>query len=371
MKSSKVAIVYDRVNKFGGAERVLLALRELYPDSVLFTSVYDKKGASWVGDWEVRTSWLQHIPFATTRHEWFALLMPWAFSSLNLSQFDLVISVTSEFAKNVATSGSQIHVCYCLTPTRYLWSHTNEYAQGFLSFAKRVAFSFLRTIDIKAARKPDVYFAISELVKHRIETYYHRTVDAVIYPPTNMMAHRGQVSKERASYLVVSRLVPYKRIDLAITACIALSRELIIVGSGSDEGRLRRLAGGNSLIHFEGSVSDERLHELYGHARALLCPQEEDFGLVSIEAQSHGTPVISYAKSGVIETLIDAQTGILFTSQTDQSILKALVKFENMKWDVVRISKHAQSFDQKTFMVRFAREIDRVQLDVGKKKGIV
>ena len=369
MISKRVAIVYDRVNKFGGAERVLAALHALYPNSVLFTSVYDKKGAAWVGDWEVRTSWLQYVPWATRHHEWFALFMPLAFSSLDVSEFDLIISVTSEFAKNIVTTPSQVHVCYCLTPIRYLWSHTEEYSQGNFSFAKRLAFSFLRFIDRKSAMRPDVYIAISERVKKRIEKYYGRTADAVIYPPTTLKALPNMDKKKSEYYLVVSRLVPYKRVDLAISACLKLGRKLVVVGTGSDEARLHSLAGDNSNIQFKGTISDRELQEVYMHATALLCPQEEDFGLVSIEAQSFGVPVISYAHSGVSETLIDGKTGILFTSQTDRSILTALEQFENTKWDASKIAIHAHEFSMQKFAVRFASEIDRVQLDLGKKKG--
>lgn len=356
----RVAIVYDRVNKFGGAERVLLALRSIYPDSVLFTSVYDKKRATWVGTWDVRVSFLQHIPFARHHHEWFALVMPWAFSSLGLKEFDIVISVTSEFAKNVTTSASQLHVCYCLTPTRYLWSHTKEYGAGIFSFFKHRAFSFLRYIDARSAKRPDAMLAISQVVKRRIKKYYGRDAEAVIYPPTTFPASTTYSGPHNCHYLVVSRLVPYKRIEVAIRACKKMQRKLVIVGSGSDFSRLERIASGSKYIVFMHTVTDQQLSVLYGEARALLCPQEEDFGLVSIEAQLHGTPVISYSQSGVAETLIDAKTGILFTSQTDSSIITAISRFESMTWNSKLIHEHGKIFDRQIFVKRFSQTIEKL-----------
>ena len=354
-KIPRVAIVYDRVNKFGGAERVLLALRELYPDSVLFTSVHDPAGAPWASDWEVRTSFLQCIPFARRHHEWFALLMPWAFESLDFTGFDLVISVTSEFAKNILTSPEQKHICYCLTPTRYLWSHTREYGRGRMSAIKQVLFSYLRPIDLDASQRPDQMLAISSVVQSRISKYYRRRSN-VVYPPTTLLPRKRQ--KKRGNYyLVVSRLVPYKRIDLALEVCKRSRRHLHIVGVGSDAIRLLELAADSPYIHFEGEVDDRKLSELYSGARALICPQEEDFGLVSIEAQAHGTPVVSYARSGVAETVLDGKTGILFTEQTESGLLSALAASDKAKWNEKTIRSRALKFNKEAFQREFRRAV--------------
>lgn len=350
-KKLKVAIVYDRVNKFGGAERVLLSLRQLFPDSVLFTSVFDKQAAAWVGDWEVRTSFLQKIPFANKHHEWLALLMPLAFESLDLSGFDLIISVTSEFAKNIITTPDQRHVCYCLTPTRYLWSHTREYSKGSLFLVKQFLFSHLRRIDYLSAARPQKMIAISGRVRDRIHQYYGRSAK-VIYPPLTLLTSEKKRNR-RDYYLVVSRLVPYKRIDLAISACIRYKRHLHIVGTGSQGVKLFELAGNSPYIHFDGSVSDDKLNQLYQKARALICPQDEDFGLVSLEAQAHGVPVISFANSGIAETIIERKTGVLFAAQTAVSLGRALKTSESIPWDPKTIVRQARKFNEKRFWREF------------------
>lgn len=358
-KKPRVAIVYDRVNKFGGAERVLLALKKLYPDSVLVTSVFDPKSASWVGDWEVITTFLQKMPFAKNHHEWFAPLMPLAFESLDLSTFDIVICVTSEFAKNILTTPEQLHVCYCLTPTRYLWSHTHEYAKGRLSLLRHMVFSYLRQVDYLAAQRPDEFIAISKRIKNRIHAYYGRS-SLVIYPPTTLVPTKKRSKATKKYYLVVSRLVPYKRVDLAIKACMGMKRHLFIVGTGSDGMRLLSLADGSPYIHFEGKTSDTRLSNLYFGAQALICPQEEDFGLVSVEAQNHGLPVISYAQSGVAETVLDGKSGMLFTEQTVEALAIAIKQFEKRSWNGALIKRNAAKFSDLVFARAFRRTIDKL-----------
>lgn len=357
--STRVAIVYDRVNKFGGAERVLLALKKMYPKSVLFTSVFDEEAATWVGDWEIRTSFLQKIPFAKSHHEWFAPLMPLAFETLNFTGYDLIISVTSEFAKNVITTSNQLHVCYCLTPTRYLWSHTHEYALGNFSFLKQVIFSSLRRIDFQAAQRPQAFFSISNRVKKRISLYYRRQ-SSVLYPPSTFLAESRAAAKRGKYYLVVSRLVPYKHVELAIAACIKNKSHLRIVGSGSDGLRLLSLAENSPYVHFEGNVTDQKLNKLYLGALALICPQEEDFGLVALESQLHGVPVVSFKNSGVAETVLDGKTGILFTDQAVDSLCLALNQCEKVKWNRGLIRRNVLRFSEKSFELSFKREIAKL-----------
>lgn len=355
----KVAIVYDRINKFGGAERVLLTLKKIYPHAVLFTSVYDRQNAPWVGDWIVKTTFLQYVPFAKQHHEWFALWMPLAFELLDLSEYDLVISVTSEFAKNLVTHPSQLHVCYCLTPTRYLWSHTHLYSAGFGSSLKKIGFAILRLIDVASAKRPDAYIAISKLVKTRIEKYYRQTVTSIIYPPVNKPTRIKRLeNKEKKYYLCVSRLVRYKQIERALQACILLKKHLYIVGCGSDERRLKKLAKASKYIHFEGKVAQDRLDTLYRGARALICPQVEDFGIVSVEAQMHGTPVLSFKSSGIAETLIDGKTGILFTDDTIGGIMKCLKRSERKTWNQQVIVGHAQKYREDVFRKAFVRKVN-------------
>ncbi|MEP7167661.1 MAG: glycosyltransferase [Candidatus Woesebacteria bacterium] len=353
----KIAFVYDRVNKFGGAERVLLALRTQFPNSVLFTSVYDDQSASWVGDWEVRTSFLQRIPFAKNHHEWFGWLMPLAFETLDFSGFDVIISVTSEAAKGIITNPNQIHICYCLTPTRYLWSHTHEYEKGNFGWVKRLFFTKLREWDYIAGQRPDKMIAISEHVAKRIHKYYKREVDHIISPPVNVVKKEMERARSQDYFLIVSRLVPYKRVDLAIQSCLKANQKLVIVGTGNDEARLRTIAQGSDLIAFTGFVSEADLGSYYQSAKALLCPQEEDFGIVSVEAQSFGIPVISYSDSGVAETIIPKKTGLLFTQQTVSSLEQALLEYEQMSWDHTQIRESISRFDERHFKNAFAKVV--------------
>ena len=284
----KIALVYDRVNKWGGAERVLLALHKLFPDAPLYTSVFNPKTAPWAKIFDLRTSFLQKFPFASSAHELYASLMPIAFESFSFDQYDLVISVTSEAAKGVITKPKALHICYCLTPTRYLWSGYKEYFRNpFFSFFSKPAVSYLISWDKIAGQRPDVYIAISKEVQGRIKKYYGRE-SVVVYPPIEISnnqslrkRHSGERSDSRISlpqsnerfwtsqnddkkqnkgyFLIVSRLVPYKRIDIAIKAFNKLKLPLKIVGIGSEEKRLRSIA--NSNIQFLGYLTE---HELVG-----------------------------------------------------------------------------------------------------------
>lgn len=350
----RTAIIYDRVNTFGGAERVLIELHKLFPDSVLCTSVYDKQGAPWATEWKVIPSFLQHVPFAKKHHQWFALLMPLAFESMDLSMFDIIISVTSESAKNVITRPDQLHICYCLTPTRYLWSHTHFYQGGHTAWLKQLLFSPLRMIDWVSARRPDVYVAISRTVQERIQHTYQRTVDAVIYPPVTSVALDLHVTnKSESSLLCVSRLVPYKRVDLVIQAAQELNLPLTIIGTGSDERRLRSLVRTGQQVTFLGRVSDAQLTAAYQEATLVVCPQEEDFGIVAVEAAMRGLPVVGYARGGIGETVVDGVTGVIFHEQTIESLCGAIQRALGRKWDGKRIHAHAMQYASDVFAEEF------------------
>ena len=364
-----IAIVYDRVNKFGGAERVLLALREAFPNSVLYTSVFAPQAASCVGNWRIGTSFLQKIPYFRTRHEQAALLMSLAFETLELSAFPIVISVTSEFAKSVVTRTDQLHVCYCLTPTRYLWSHTHLYAGKHLRWLRQFIFSSLRSIDVIAASRPDYYIAISNLIASRIQKFYRRPVHSVIYPPV-AMNDVSATKLNRSYFLVVSRLVEYKRIEIAIEACILANVPLVIVGTGNDKERLQTIANGNSLISFKEFVSEHELADYYSQAYALLCPQEEDFGIVSVEAQLSGTPVVTYSRSGVAETVIHKKTGLLVQDQTATAFAEAIQKVGNIEWNHEVIREHAQKFSKDVFIASFQETISKLYHNCLNRDGV-
>lgn len=349
----KVALVYDRVNKFGGAERVLLTLHQLFPEAPLYTLVYEPKLAPWADVFKVIPTFINKFGFLRNKHEWLAPVASMAFESLDLRRFDLVISVTSGDAKSVITKPGQLHICYCLTPTRYFWSGEGEYKKDRkLKIIPKNYWEYLRTTDLLTSKRPDEYIAISNEVKDRIKKYYNRD-SSVIYPCIDDKFYsKNTVSPDgRKYFLVVSRLVPYKRVDLAIKVFNRLKEPLVIVGSGSENIKLQKIAGGT--VKFTGAIDDAELIELYKNARAVIFPQEEDFGLVPIEAQACGTPVIAYGKGGALETVVKDRTGVFFEEQTESSLTAAIEKFESMKINPDSCRKNAKRFNPETFKKQF------------------
>ncbi len=349
----KVALVYDRVNKWGGAERVLLALSELFPDAPLYTSVYYPKKAQWAKKFSVRTSFLQQLPYASRSHEFYALLMPLAFESFSFDMYDLVISVSSEAAKGIITKPKTKHICYCLTPTRYLWSGYDEYfSSDFLRFSSQPAISYLRTWDMIASKRPDVIVAISKEVQGRIKKYYNRASE-VIYPPVELVGTKVQRYKgtKESYFLVVSRLVQYKRIDIAIQACNRLKLPLKIVGTGAEEGRLKSMAG--STVEFVGSLTDRELVGYYKQCKAVIFPGREDFGITAVEAQLFGKPVIAFGGGGVTETVIEGKTGTFFYPQTTEALLKKIRDFDRLRLNSHVLRAEARKFSKDVFKAHF------------------
>ncbi len=377
----KVALVYDRVNKWGGAERLLLVLHELFPNAPLYTSVYNPKTAPWASVFNVKTSFLNNFPFAALSHEYYALLMPLAFESFSFDDYDLVISISSEAAKGIVTKPKTFHLCYCLTPTRYLWSGYNEYfANSSVRVLSKPAVSYLKNWDLIAAQRADAYIAISKEVKDRIKKYYGREAE-VVYPPVTILnpkseipfgpsfhsdesserAGRGQNSKQSQNtkyYLVVSRLVPYKRIDIAIEACNKLKLPLVVIGTGSEEKKLKRIGG--STIIFVGSLTDAELVEYYKGCRALIFPGKEDFGLTVLEAQSFGKPVIAFKGGGTLETVIEGKTGEFFSRQTVDSLVALLKNFNGQKYSIKDCLKNAQKYSKQKFKREFMKIVQHL-----------
>jgi len=353
----KTAIVYDRVNKWGGAERVLLALHDIFPDAELFTSLYNPETAMWAKVFpRVNPSFLQKIKPFRNKHEFLAPIMPLAFESFNFDNFDLVISVTSEAAKGIVTKPNTKHICYCLTPTRYLWSGYNEYfTNSFNKIMLSPVIKYLRNWDLYASKKPDKYIAISSEVKKRIKKYYLQD-SVVVHPPLmkNLTIKKINLPFDKY-YLVVSRLVSYKKVDLAIQAFNKLKKNLIIVGSGKKKAKLQSMANDN--IMFMDYQKDEVLNYIYKNAKALIMPQYEDFGLVSIEAQSMGTPVIAFKKGGSLDTIIDTKTGLFFDKQTSSSLMGAIDRFEKMKFDSNYIVQNTKKFAFENFKKKILLEI--------------
>lgn len=358
--NSRIAIVYDKANKFGGAERVLLVLHEMLPDAALYTSVYDEENAKWASQFsKIYTSFLQNIPFAKKHNEFFGWLMPLAFESFDFKNYDLVISVTSEAAKGIITNTNTKHVCIMLTPTRYLWSGYDEYFKNpIFRFISKPIVNYLRWWDQVASTRPDKIIAISTEVKNRIKKYYKRDSE-IIFPPVEL-SHlkksflRGPRTEsashdffEDAYYLYVGRIVKYKKIDLLVNTFNELELPLLIVGTGVEEKRLKMLAKSN--IKFLGSVSDEELNKIYAKAKAFLMPQDEDFGITAVEAQSFGIPVIAFKSGGAIDTVIENKTGVFFEHQTVSSLKAAIAKFDNLSFNKGYLLSNALKFEKDIF----------------------
>ncbi len=353
----KIAFVYDRVNKIGGAERVLTALHQVWPQAPLYTAFYNPKSARWSKEFKVIPSFANRLPFASSHHEWYASISPYAFESFNFDDFDVVITVTSAEAKGIVTKPHTLHVCYLLTPTRYLWSHPHLYRGGHYATNKNFitraitpfAFTHLRQWDQIAATRPDQYLAISQTVAHRLKKYYRRQADAIIYPPVAPVSSNTQAVPGLPSrfFLLVSRLVPYKRLDLAIQAFNQLGLPLVVVGEGQELKSLRHQSASN--IIFLGRVSDTKLAWLYRRCQALIFPSEEDFGIVSVEAQSAGKPVIGYNFAGAAETVIHGQTGILFNRQRPQALVQAVKKFQSTPFNPQACKDQAKNFSSAKF----------------------
>lgn len=353
----KVALVYDRVNKVGGAERVLQALHEIWPDAPLYTSVYNPETAPWASDFRVVPSFLQNFPWARTRHELYPWLTPLAFESFDFSKRDVVISITSAEAKGIITRPKTLHLCYCLTPTRYLWSGCWDYR---LSLMARLLFPWLRLWDQTASSRPDVYVAISKTVAARIKKYYRKEA-TVIYPPVDVEKFKvGDIRLKDTNteefFLVVSRLVDYKRVDIAIEAFNRLGLPLKIIGSGTKMDELRRLAKGN--IQFLGQLTDKEVLGYYQKCQAVIFPQEEDFGLVPLEAQACGKPIIAYREGGALETVVDGKTGIFFSHQTVDALEETVKLFKPGDYRSEDCRQQAEKFASRVFKRKFQEFVE-------------
>ena len=343
----RVALVYDRVNKIGGAERVLETLHQIWPEAPLYTAVFYPQTAPWSKKFKVIPSFLNKFPLARKRHEAYPYLMPLAFESFDFNEYDVVISVTSEAAKGIVTQPKTFHLCYCLTPTRYLWSGYDDYFQNnFFRFLTRPMVSYLRYWDKIACQRPDAYLAISKNVQKRIKKYYQKD-SAILYPPLDTEKWSLGEEKVEDYFLVVSRLVSYKKVDLAIQAFNQLGLPLKIVGTGSQMGRLKRMAQKN--IEFLGQLTDKELLGYYQRCQALIFPQEEDLGMVPLEAQACGRPVIAYQGGGALETVIEGKTGLFFDSQTPGSLIRAIKKFEKKRFNSQACRQNAERFSQENF----------------------
>ena len=357
----KVALAHDYLNQMGGAERVVLALHEMFPDAPLYTSIYDPQRVDAAfQSIDIRTSFMQKFPLVKKHHQPFLPFYPFAMERLDLRGYDLVLSSSSAFAKGIITRPETIHICYCHTPMRWCWNYEEYVEREHLGKISRAILPFfisgLRVWDQTSSMRVDHFIANSPVVADRIRKYYRRD-SVVIPPPVEVSRFTFDPSNRPEDYfLIVSRLMPYKRIDLAIEACNHLHLPLVIIGSGRDENRLKRLAG--PTIRFMGRLSDQEVLYYYAHCRALILPGEEDFGITPLEAQASGRPVIAYAAGGSLASIVDNVTGTFFYKQTVESLVKVLVSFDEHEYDPHTIYNHALEFDQPRFKRRIQQFIE-------------
>jgi glycosyltransferase involved in cell wall biosynthesis len=352
----RVAITADWMSNVGGGGRVLSQLHEMYPDAPIYTTICDPSTLPLeMREWDIRTSFLQRVPFARKRYQAFLPLMPLAFEQFDLREYDLVISTSSACAKGVITRPDTIHLCYCYTPCRYIWDLYHDYTRG-----KRTRFligpvaHWLRIWDRLSADRVDHFVALSHEVAGRIRRHYRRDAE-VIYPPVDIHRIRPNGRAPDDFYLVVSRLVEYKRIDLAVQAATRLGRRLIVVGEGPMRRRLQALAG--PTVEFLGHRPDEEVQDLLARCRGFLFPGLEDFGIAPVEAQAAGRPVVAFERGGAAETIVDGETGVLFDQQTVESLIGGIHELERLRIDPAACRRNAERFSPELFREHVKRAV--------------
>jgi glycosyltransferase involved in cell wall biosynthesis len=352
----RVAVVHEWFTIPGGSEQVVEAILQLLPHAELFTSVYDP--APWphlITKRPVHASFLNRVPGATVHYTRLLPFMDLAFRSFDLSHFDLVISSNHASAKNVRTPAGVPHVCYCHTPMRYAWDPSLLANEAMGPVGRRLAplgTAWLRRVDRKRACGVDVFVANSAFVASRIADAYGRA-SQVIHPPVKLEGLLHARREERDAYLVFGRIVPYKRVEVAVQACERLGRRLLVAGAGRDLDRVRRFAGSNT--EFLGHVPDAQVPELFAQARALLFPGLEDFGIVPVEAQAAGLPVVAYHAGGVSDSVIDGTTGVLYQPGSVEGLIEGIKRFESQSFDHDAIRANARRFGPERFASAFSK----------------
>ncbi len=368
----KIAFVHEYLNQFGGAERMLQVLCALYPRAPIYTLLYDRDATGGVFDGRIiKTSFLQNLPFTKKHHRIFPLLMPIAIEQFDFSDFDLVISVSASFAKGIITKPNTKHICYCLTPPRFLWDDSHKFVEefGYSKLTKKILppfITYLRIWDKEASLRVDDFWSVSNFIGDRVRKYYSRP-SQIIYPPVNIA--KFHISKEIGDYFFMAgRLVSYKRFDLAVKAFNRNGLPLKIVGIGPEMNKLRKIS--NKNIEFLGLVSDAKLADLYSHAQAYIFPQEEDFGIVPLESMASGRPVIAYRAGGATETVMENKTGLFFNEQSTGSIQEAIEKFHLINFIPEICREHAEKFDVEVFKDKISKLINGLEAGIIEKKDI-
>lgn len=356
----KIALVHDYLNQFGGAERVVAALHEIWPQAPVYTSMYDlKKMPPIFRQMDVRTSFMQRLPFIFNLFKYYFLLYPLAFERIDLSGYDLIISSSSAFAKGVKIRPGQLHICYCHTPARFVWRYEDylkrESIPDFLKFFLPFFLEPIRKWDLQTSANVDYFVANSSNVADRIQKTYGRE-SVIINPPVEESFFKP--SALTADYfLVVSRLNSYKRIDLVVEAFNKLDLPLKVIGDGPDRRKLQKIAGPN--IEFLGRLPDQELAKYLAQCQALVFPGEEDFGIVPLEAMAAGRPVIAYQAGGAKETVVDGETGIFFNEQTPAALAQAVKRFQFETFDKKKLGAHAEQFNKEAFKQKIRSFVDQ------------
>jgi glycosyltransferase involved in cell wall biosynthesis len=352
----KLAIVHDYLAQAGGAERVVEAMHDLWPDAPIYTSVYDPAATfPSFQQMDIRTSFLQRFRFArqAKTHKFMLPLFPLAFEHFDMRGYDVVLSHTTSFAKGVITDPETCHICYCHTPSRFAWRYHEYISQGNYGIRVRRALPFLvhflRAWDQNAANRVDYFLSNSYNIARRVKKFYGRDSE-ILYPPVETRRFFVEQNPTADYYLVVSRLLVYKRVDLAIQACSKLDIPLKVVGSGPELERLKSIAG--PTVQFMGRVPDGQVETLFANCKAFFFPGEEDFGIAPLEAMASGRPVIAYGAGGALETVIDGKTGVFFNEPTVEAVIDAIERLEHMPVDPLSIRAHAENFDTHAFQTR-------------------
>jgi glycosyltransferase involved in cell wall biosynthesis len=351
----RVAIVHDWLNQIGGAEGVLETLVEMFPEAPVYTSMYWPEAMpAGYQQWDIRTTWMDRLPGIHRHHQPYLMLYPLAFGGLELQDYDLVISNKSAFCLGVRTSLNTRHVCYCLTPTRFVWDFETYVRREQVGNAARRAvrpfLGWLRRWERSAADRVDAFVSISNEIQSRVRHVYGRE-SAIIYPPVDTGRFAPNPNGKHDSYfLIVSRLVPYKRIDLAVRAFTELGLPLWIGGDGRDRASLEAMAGPN--VRFLGRVPDRELGQLMSHCRAFIFPGLEDFGITPVQVMAAGRPVIAYAGGGALDYVLEGVTGTFFHDRTPESLADAVRGFDETAFEPARIRAHAEQFDTSVFKSR-------------------
>ena len=359
---SQVALVHDWLTGMRGGEKALEAVCEVYPNAELYTLLHKRNSVSSViENRRVHRSFIQHLPFSETLYRHYLPLFPCAIEQFDLDNHNLIISTSHCVAKSAVRTGRAFHVCYCFTPMRYAREQFDDYfgTERVGTVVSGIMSPILKSLarwDTATSGRVDLYIAISEHVARRIQRYYNRSAK-VVYPPVDTSFYKPSNMTPEDSFVVVSALVPYKRIDIAIKACKLSGNKLRIVGDGPDLNRLRQLADSN--IEFLGPITNDAVRELYRSSKAMLLPGEEEFGIASVEAQACGCPVIALKRGGACETIVDGETGILVSQPTAEAFADGLKAAQARSFNQNITRRNAERFSTARFRTEFKNTIDQ------------